>query len=547
MAFPGRHAGPCLHDFIVDRVVDLILHGPIRSPASSHFVITGRNGVGKSTICDAVEFAILGELSKYNVESAAKETVKDYVWWRGDGVPEAYYVTAGFSNSEGKPFSVTRTREGGSDKTEAELATVLCKDAMPSDPLRQLCRTTIIRDEWIAALSLELTEMQRFDLVRAALGSIDGANLISKAAAVVKAAEAACGRVEQSYEQARLELSGGLSQLSEANAAAARAADVSAAMEVVDREMSPDTGDLAQRMDALRRDLPNRQRRLAGMNETAFQGRELIAYRQNHHSTEATAKREQLRVRLLTARETEVAAQSEIERAEAVYAIQAAADEIAASLSVLVAHGAALGLHDNQCPLCAANRSSDEFQEGIRRARERIDNLAAGVNAAREKLTAARAGAVEPARFVKELEILWEIEEKELAILQVLEEAYFALFERYDLDRKFVFDLDGMEREASIERDQLVEIERALNALDASRAVVQLASLDSRVSGFRQQVDAAADNLARVQTAVTTAKSLEKSVKRSAGEIVDERLALINPLLNELYQRLRPLSHCTKL
>ena len=80
-------------------------------------IITGRNGAGKSTLCDAVEYAVLGELGKYSVSSAAKETVKDYIWWRGDGAADAYYVTVGFRDETGEVFSVTRTREGGADRS----------------------------------------------------------------------------------------------------------------------------------------------------------------------------------------------------------------------------------------------------------------------------------------------------------------------------------------------------------------------------------------------------------------------------------------------
>ena len=47
-------------------------------------VITGRNGVGKSTLCDAIEFAITGTIDKYTVEKAAKENLIDYLWWRGE-------------------------------------------------------------------------------------------------------------------------------------------------------------------------------------------------------------------------------------------------------------------------------------------------------------------------------------------------------------------------------------------------------------------------------------------------------------------------------
>jgi len=114
------------------------------------------------------------------------------------------------------------------------------------------------------------------------------------------------------------------------------------------------------------------------------------------------------------------------------------------------------------------------------------------------------------------------------------------IFERYDLDFAFVTDPDGFDVQMEHERNSLIDLERALNALEASQAVGRLASVDARVATLRDQVDRTADVLTVRQNAVAKAKSLEKSVRRSAGEIIDERLALISPLLNELYQRLRP-------
>ena len=54
-------------------------------------VISGRNGVGKSTLCDAVEFALTGSLSKYKVASAAMETVDDYLWCEGQSIERNRY------------------------------------------------------------------------------------------------------------------------------------------------------------------------------------------------------------------------------------------------------------------------------------------------------------------------------------------------------------------------------------------------------------------------------------------------------------------------
>lgn len=502
-------------------------------------VITGRNGVGKSTICDAVEYAILGEIGKYVVEAAAKETVRDYIWWRGEGEPESHYVTAAFVDLDGQPFSITRNREGA-DKSPAEIEAFLCQGAVPDDPLRQLCKTSVIRDEWIAALSLDLSETQRFDLVRAALGSIEGADLAAKAKAIVAVAEAAAARIDGQYEEARSALSGGLTQLSQANDAANRSADVSAAMVVIDRFVPPTQGDLAQRLDVAQRSLPHQRRRLEGLNQAAFAGRELQAAQLQFNAPDEIARRERASMELASARTEAEHRTAGLDAAKRAYDIEAAASEIAASLSALVEHGEAVGLHDEHCPLCASARTRAEFEAGIASARARIDQLAGGINVARERLTSAREAASNAEEAVAAAQTAWDLIAREEQSLRDQEAAHLALFDQYGLNPVNAADPEALESEAAIEREQLVELERALNAMESSRAVRALSAVEARVGVMRTQADNAADMLAKAQSAVAAAKSLEKSVRRSSSEIVDERLARISPLLNEIYQRLRP-------
>ncbi len=515
--------------------------GKVRVDFGAGFtVITGRNGVGKSTLCDAVEFAISGEIAKYTVETAAKETVRDYIWWRGEGAPASHYVTASFVDSDGRSFAITRTRDGGADRSPNEIQARLCQGAAPDDPLSQLCKTSIIRDEWIASLSLDLSETQRFDLVRAALGSVEGADLAPRAKAVLAAAEATYQRVDLAYQQARLQLQGGLVQLSEANDAANRSSDTSAAIAVLDRVVPPTAGEIAQRVDLAQRTLPDRRRRLKGLGFAAFEGRELVAFKMEINSQGSVARREQVAAELETARSDLDQSKAEMELAQRAYEIEATASEIAASLSALVEHGEALGLHDDHCPLCAATRTDAEFAAGLQSARERIDRLAGGVNKARDTFAAARQAVQVAEQRFAEAQSAWEDVDQQSRTLHAREAAHIEIFDRYGLNPVNADNPDALDREALAERELLVELERALNALEASRAVDTLASVDARVSVLRQQADAAADELARAQAAVAAAKSLEKSVRRSAAEIVDERLARISPLLNEIYQRLRP-------
>ncbi len=66
----------------------------------------------------------------------------------------------------------------------------------------------------------------------------------------------------------------------------------------------------------------------------------------------------------------------------------------------------------------------------------------------------------------------------------------------------------------------------------------QVTGLD--IEELREEFDKLADAVSQSRAAASFARDIERSVKRVSAEIIDERLAQISPLLNELYQRLRP-------
>lgn len=503
-------------------------------------VITGRNGVGKSTLCDAVEFAITGSIDKYAVEKAAKESLSDYFWWRGEGVPNAHYVTASFVDDSGNPFTITRTRERGSDRSPEEIHAALCRGPAPDDALRQLSRTSIIRDEWIAALSLDLTETARFDLVRSALGGLEGSEAGSRAKEVVTAAETAHSKDEAAYEAARSRLAERLTQQSETQAALSRSGDMSGALQVIAAAAPDAPTELTARLAAGRSALANGRAILGRMGEALQLGRQVAAAQAVYNAPEAVANREAASAAHEAAQREHEAAQQVVLEAEQRLLREEEMDAIAASLSLLVEHGERLGLHDDHCPLCAAHRTSDEFAAGLAAARLRIRSLASGVQAARDALATAKEDARQPSLTLRTAAAALQAHADELGRLRDQEAAHVDFYNQWGIDHRFIQDPDGLEQAISAERDRLIDLERALLVLEASQAVSRMSSIESNILALRSDIEKLAQAVSQSQNAVAAAREIERSVRRVSAEIIDERLAQISPLLNELYQRLRP-------
>ena len=89
---------------------------------SGFVVFNGRNGSGKSTILDAIDFAITGTITKFSVRGARGGGLEDHIWWVGSGKPEAHYVSVGLQDANGDPFVIMHSRERGADRTPSEIA-----------------------------------------------------------------------------------------------------------------------------------------------------------------------------------------------------------------------------------------------------------------------------------------------------------------------------------------------------------------------------------------------------------------------------------------
>ena len=133
----------------------------------------GRNGSGKSTFCDAIEFALTGEMYRLKSKTEKGETVKDYFWWRGEGLATDHFVSLGTVDENEKEVIIKRG-EQLIKPSESDINNMFCNNSMsPIDAIGNLCRSAIIRDELISELSLDLSETERFNFVRSNIGIYD--------------------------------------------------------------------------------------------------------------------------------------------------------------------------------------------------------------------------------------------------------------------------------------------------------------------------------------------------------------------------------------
>lgn len=506
-------------------------------------VICGRNGVGKSTLFDAMEYGLTGAIEKYRVEKAAKESIADYIWWRGDVPAESYFVRIGFADENGNEQVITRTREGGVDTEQTTLQSFLCQgDAVPDDALGQMMRTSLIRDELIAALSLDLTETERFELVRAALGAVGGPDFAEKAGAIQSTVDASLRRANLAYDSARETLNEANTQLSQARDATSRTGDISAALNLV-RTTDPDPVQnvpLAQQLVRARALLARDRQRLSGYGEAALELRELNLYRQEIGIDTLPERIQAARHALERAAARHKETEDAFTKAERQLAAEQAADAMATALAGLIEHGEHVGLDDGHCPLCNAVRSREEFEAGLGHARARLSNMSSRMDDVIAALTVAQntRTAADKERQTRDQELAGL--ESGMASLREREEHHIEIFDQYGLEHALANDAQALDAKLEAERIRLLDYERAILTLDASTAVQQVQAIEERTRQLRAEVDRAADVLTTQQGAAAKAKALERGVKLAAGEIIDERLSAISPLLNELYQRLRP-------
>jgi chromosome segregation protein len=510
-------------------------------------VLSERNGAGKSTVLDAIDYALTGTINKFSVKEAKGGGLGDHIWWVGPEKSNGYFVSVGFVDDEDEEFVVTRTREGGANVDAPQIVQHLCKNGPAvRASVETLLQTTLIRDEFIAGLSLDLPEQTRFSLVREAIGRLVGPDYSARTNTIVTAANAAKNKQEIRVKDLQSELGRLLGQLTEARSAAERAADISEALHIIESQAPSLPTDLTERSTALRKMVTERRAALTEIERARVVSQEALPEATYFNSPQIASDLRAAQEARESATREQALAEERLASAARVDQAERESDEYAAHLSALLEHGSAVGLQQGHCPLCHSVRTPAEFEQAIASARARLasrgDRLAAAARILAEAQTALSAATgvsnVAEAR-------LFQLEHRKTSFEQKLA----GVMETYS---RFQFsaspdDPQGAQKALFVEQENLVRLERALSVLETSSAVDRVKALESRIASLRQQIDQESLNLTRTERAAEAAHQIENAAKTVANQILTEQFDTVMPLLQELYRRLRPHAEWTEI
>jgi chromosome segregation protein len=503
-------------------------------------VLVGRNGAGKSTVLDAIDFALTGTINKFDVRTAKGGGLEDHIWWVGDGQASERYVSVGFVDDNEERFVIRRDWLNQHANQEKLISRLYAGDGGEVQSVETLMQTSLIRDERIVAFSLDLAEQQRFAAVRAAIGGIIGPDYSERTSAVSRAAVAARDAQQRRFDEAQAELGRSLSALTEARSVAERSSDIADAIQILDSLQIALAEPPGERAEAIRNIIVDKAQALHNIDVARRRAIELMPEYNYVNSAAANKEAEALQLDWQNAVRDRQAALDISNLALRALQSEQEADTFAAHMSALLEHGHALGLQDGHCPLCNAVRTNKEFSSAIASARSRLADRGKRLAAASEAFARAQASLK---TATEKLEIaqakLAEFTSRRQRVLDGIAEIR-TIYEQNNFNAALAEDPISAETLWLQEQDKLVRLERALFIVEASSAIDQVRNIEAHSNRLRASVEQEAAKVVEAERAVDLAKQIEASAKQLTNQILTEQFDTVMPLLKELYRRLRP-------
>ena len=506
-------------------------------------VITGPNGSGKSSVCDAVEGAPTGGVGRQVGHTESGERLEDYFWWRGKGPARERFVELTLSDGGRTAAVVRRDAAGKCSLSDRELEMLLCmRGSAPSQPVREFFKAALLRGESVSELSVEMPEAERFTLIREAVGGsglVDFERVLVESVSVAKSRYAAA---KASYDSARERAAISVERASAEQARAARVGRDDTALKETAVLLGVEPLDLrsvvvrgptalAERL-AVRASLE----RLASDTEA-----ELGAFRQ-YESESATAERAVKQREVNAVREEIARRNAELRDVEKTINAGRTAEKSAVLLAQLVEAGSALGLQESRCPLCGSVVSREQLASHIAEIRQGLarKGLDAAAMAKRQTELRRRLSSLrhDLERHLQEIEfadaVPKQLDQRQHHLMKTAADLGVTGVDRFDQM------MDALSKRLDVVRQQARVLQSGIALAEAAIALTRVEELDRGVATAKHELAEAEREVGSRGLGLERLQGALSRVRRLAGELTEQRLAGIFPVLTEFYERLQP-------
>ncbi|MCK4830890.1 hypothetical protein KA005_85050, partial [bacterium] len=470
-------------------------------------------------------------------------SITDYLWWRGDGLPENRFVTLGLIDDNGEQVTITRDPDGVKVSSEQEIEDLVSDPSCsPKDCLLQLCRTSIIRDEEITQLSVDLPERQRFEFVSSAIGTTDFTDIENKALAVQDYFKTRYKVLEQEYSERRRVISDLTARLSSTQTEAEKFGDVKNAENKLRLLLKEDVKTETDLLEITRQNIAQLRTDSDNLIRISNELVELQNRMDEIDKGDTQKLIQSLDKEITKLNEALTDKDREISDLEAKIVKHEMESPQLASLAEIIEHGKRYGLEDGCCPLCNSKLDESNFYSNIGKRETQIKEAAATLT----ELIKDRADKSETRKsIISELDSktrkhkeLSSIKDVTLQNIQnIISEAGKYGIKTIDIDQ---FNARYLSQCIEDKRGKVIKLDHYLAVLESSRAY-------EKVGEFEKEIALAKKHAAEIEKKMTSAEDAEGQAKKAvgvirrvSGDIVDERLAQLSPLISEIYFRLRP-------
>jgi hypothetical protein len=471
------------------------------------------------------------------------ETIADYVWWRGSGTASERFVRLSFVDDAGKVYPVTRTPTG-IDEVSARVIKNLYNDAgSPENPVIGLCRTSILRDEEITTLSIDLPEGDRYRFVRDALGSVEIGDIESRIERIRGIVESRLRHEEPNYQRLRDRVADLTARMSAARAALVAEVEIQKADTALREALGLRDASTEDLLHAARASLLDGRRQLDLFHRLLEHIQQCAENEQNVLAEEFQRRQRELEQQNAGLERTLAEQTDELGRIENAVLKVRQDEPDRARRAQLLDDGQRLGLLPaGLCPLCGSVLSPDAFANHINSEKQSLQSLAAQLVETVSRRTELQQ---ERDSLTKRLERCRKELDDCLARRQAVDDARRRIAEEATtlgimVDASSHVDPDQVRQRIDTLRATLTAIERSIACLESSSAADTIRSLEAELGHAKQRSEEAFATTTRIAKVITQLKDASSIVRSIRGEIVDELLAELSPLIEELYKRLRP-------